>query len=144
MLFNIVDDQITEHFTLREFANSKDGNAIIINADTVLFWHCLEVFRQWYNRPMNITSGYRTVAFNREVGGASNSYHPKGLAADFLLPSDYYRMDPARRNIFITNIKHKWYEICRAEGKQGSVIIYDGWLHLSFWPYQYFEDKRTR
>lgn len=144
MIFNIVDDQITEHFKLREFANSMDGNAIIINAQSVKFYNSLEIFRKWYNRPMNITSGYRTAAFNKEVGGVSNSFHLKGLAADFLLPADYFRMDPSRRNMFITNIKLKWYEICRSAGEQGSVIIYNGWIHLSYWPTQYFEDKRTR
>lgn len=144
MLFNVVDDQITEHFRLREFANSKDGNAIIINADTVRFYASLESFRKWYNRPMNITSGYRTAAFNREAGGVSNSYHLKGLAADFLLPADYFRMDTLRRTIFINNIRNKWYEVCKADGQQGSVIIYNGWIHLSWWPTQLFQDKRTR
>jgi murein L,D-transpeptidase YcbB/YkuD len=44
------------------------------------------------HRPVTVNSGYRTAAHNRRVGGAANSYHIRGQAADIavagLLPSD--------------------------------------------------------
>ena len=117
---------------------------MLLNLDVILFIQMLEEFRIWYNRPMNITSGYRTAAFNKKVGGASNSYHRKALAADFALPSAYYNYSKARKEAFLNNIKIKWYEICKKHGKTGSVIWYDSWIHLSWWPTWYFEDKRGK
>ena len=140
----LLNDQITPHFRLSEFANTKDGDVVLLNSDVVLFIQMLEEFRVWYNRTMTITSGYRTKAFNKKVGGASNSYHLKGLAADFGLPSAFYNYSKARREEFLMNVKNKWYEICREHGKTGSVIWYDTWIHLSWWPTWYFEDKRGK
>jgi len=37
--------------------------------------------------PLNITSGYRCAGHNISVGGASDSMHPVGLAADILYPT---------------------------------------------------------
>ena len=36
--------------------------------------------------PVIVTSGYRTEAHNRKVGGAPRSYHVSGLAADVTCP----------------------------------------------------------
>lgn len=141
---NITDDQITQHFKLREFANWEDGAAVYDNRNSRRFYCNLQTFRSWYNRPMHITSGTRTAAFNRKVGGVSNSYHLIGLAADFRLPTDYYKMNATRKNQFIANIKNKWFDICKAEGVKGSVIIYDTIIHLSWWPQWYYEDKRGK
>ena len=38
--------------------------------------------RKIIGKPIHITSGYRCLAYNRKVGGAANSYHLIGLAAD--------------------------------------------------------------
>jgi zinc D-Ala-D-Ala carboxypeptidase len=38
------------------------------------------------NSPIHITSGYRTAALNKAVGGSPNSAHMQGLAADFISP----------------------------------------------------------
>lgn len=141
---NLLDDRITAHFRLSEFANTEDGNVMLLNARVILFIQCLEIFRVWYGRVMNITSGYRTAAFNKKVGGVSNSYHLKALAADFKLPKEYFKYSKQRQEEFINNIKNKWYEICEANGEKGSVIIYDTIIHLSFWPVWYYEDKRGK
>lgn len=141
---NILDDQITDNFKLRELANMEDSAAIIININSLRFYKNLQTFRNWYNRPMNITSGTRTAAFNKKCGGVSNSYHLKGLAADFAMPLEWYSFTPARKNNFINNIKAKWYEICEKEGVKGSVIIYDTIIHLSWWPSWHYEDKRGK
>lgn len=140
----LLNDQITEHFRLSEFANNNDGGAMLLNPDVILFIQMLEEFRTWYNRPMPISSGYRTKAYNKKIGGASNSYHPKALAADFLLPAAYFNYSKARKQQFLDNIKAKWYEICKKHGKTGSVIYYDTWVHMSWWPTWYFEDKRGK
>ena len=42
----------------------------------------LQKIRDHFGRPVVITSGYRTAAHNRSVGGASYSQHLYGRAAD--------------------------------------------------------------
>jgi len=143
MVIDFIADQVTDHFKLSEFTNTLDGNKLLINPEVISFYHDLEKFRVWYNRPMVITSGYRTPAFNRSVGGVSNSYHVRGLAVDFKLPPEYFDMSVSRRVSFVANIRAKWYMICRLSGHYGSVILYDTWVHVSYWPYQYWEDKRV-
>jgi len=38
--------------------------------------------REIYGKPIRVTSGYRTEAHNRKVGGVKSSSHLKGLAID--------------------------------------------------------------
>lgn len=146
----LLEDKITPHFRLSEFANNEDGGAVVLNPDVINFIQMLEEFRVWYNRIMNITSGYRTKAFNAKVGGVSNSYHLKGLAADFRLPNEYYKFTDDRKLEFLGNIKNKWYEICDryimpSTGQRicGSVIWEPTWIHLDARTgKRYFEDNR--
>lgn len=42
----------------------------------------LDPLREWYGKPIYVTSGYRSPAVNRDVGGATSSQHVKGEAAD--------------------------------------------------------------
>jgi len=140
----LVDDRITDNFRLSEFANTLDGNVVLINPDVIAFIQMLQKLRNWYKRVINISSGYRTKRFNSMIGGASNSYHLRGLAADFFLPPEYFRYTQERKNEFLSNVRKKWEELCRADGKRASVIYYDTIVHLSWWPVWFFADKRTK
>ena len=72
--------QITPHFKVREFACS-DGSDVVFVSPTLA--DILENVRVHYGRPVTITSGYRTVSYNKTVSGsASASQHCNGLAAD--------------------------------------------------------------
>lgn len=98
------DLQLTTHFKLSEFTRS--GTAIKYGIDNSLnpelpkqaeiianlhhlCTEVLEPLRQWYGKPITISSGYRCPAVNSnpEVRGATNSQHLKGEAADLHLPS---------------------------------------------------------
>jgi len=46
----------------------------------------LDRIRLLLGHPLDISSGYRSPALNAEVGGARNSQHSQGLAADFTCP----------------------------------------------------------
>ena len=72
--------QISEHFKVREFAQ-KDFryDRVIVESELI---NVLEEIRAHFNKPVIITSGYRTPEYNKKIGGAKNSQHTKGKAAD--------------------------------------------------------------
>ena len=47
----------------------------------------LEPLREHISRPLVISSGYRSPRLNAAVGGAANSQHLSGQAADLKIPS---------------------------------------------------------
>tara|TARA_R110000796_G_scaffold241699_1_gene363483 strand:+ start:912 stop:1277 length:366 start_codon:yes stop_codon:yes gene_type:complete len=77
---------MTENFNIMEFA-SKDGadfpQDVIVNLYELA--KNLEVIRAFYNKPIKINSGYRSLSHNKNVGGAKNSQHPLGKASDLVI-----------------------------------------------------------
>lgn len=73
------NDRLTQHFKAEEF-RCKDGTKEFLWAIELL--KVLETIRNHFNEPVIINSGYRTPTWNTRVGGAKNSYHVKGMAAD--------------------------------------------------------------
>lgn len=83
--------QLSEHFKLGEFTNSTTAKLLKIDNTPgqhdvdnleILCKHLLEPLRLAVNEPIFINSGYRSQELNKAVGGVSNSYHLKGMAAD--------------------------------------------------------------
>ena len=68
-----------QHFSTSEMRCS-DGTPILLAHRQLLRW--LDYLRSWAGAPVQITSGYRTHAYNRRIGGADESRHMYGLAAD--------------------------------------------------------------
>lgn len=90
------DIQLTRHFMLSEFTKSSTAEALGIdntpNLEIVcnlqqLCFHVLEPMRNWFDVPITISSGYRSHALNKAVGGVPNSQHLTGQAADIHLRS---------------------------------------------------------
>ncbi|SEK02550.1 D-Ala-D-Ala carboxypeptidase family metallohydrolase [Paraburkholderia diazotrophica] len=88
--------QLSPHFGLAEFTqsqtairrgiNNTPSSAAIDNLTRVA--QLLESVRTLLgNQPISISSGYRSPGVNAAVGGAPNSRHLLGLAADFTCPS---------------------------------------------------------
>ncbi len=86
-------DRSTLHFNFSEFY-SKDGAGFTggpISAAAVkenvrrLMWKLEALRLKCGNRSMTINSGYRSTAHNRAVGGATNSQHRYGIAADVVV-----------------------------------------------------------
>ena len=146
MAIKFDSDRLTLHFRLSEFVNTLDGNRMYLDSGFIPFVLQLQEFRLWYGRPMNITSGYRTAAYNRKVGGASNSMHLKGLAVDFRLPAgELKKYGKARKEEFYNNIKDKWFLLCDGAGVKGSVVFYDAIIHLDYRrDFRYFDDRRGK
>ena len=64
--------KLTEHFDLDEFGE------VPVNAAPSYLELCsliLEPIRAHFQKPIMITSGYRSPAHNKEIGGVSNSQH---------------------------------------------------------------------
>lgn len=107
------NDRLTQHFKAEEF-RCKDGTKEFLWAIELL--EVLEAIRNHFNEPVIINSGYRTPTWNTKVGGAKNSYHMKGMAAD----------------IRVKNVSQK--EIAKFASEymknHGGVICYTNFVHV--------------
>src|SRR5262245_1372399 len=86
---------LTPHFTLEEYLHSDTADAMgIDNTPTHddiihMVYHALMMEGVRHicgDHPVSISSGYRCPQVNAAVGGASNSAHLYGCAADFTIP----------------------------------------------------------
>ena len=86
--------EFMKYFNYFEF-DSPDiqGSGQLMNKE---FLEILDEVREDYGKPMHITSGYRTEAHNKEVGGKKNSSHLKGLAVDVACTTSRDRFELVR------------------------------------------------
>lgn len=78
--------QLTENFNLSEF-DSKDGSITpleVVASLTKLAMN-LQALRDYVGKPIKINSGYRSPYHNEMIGGAKNSQHVLGKAADIVI-----------------------------------------------------------
>lgn len=112
--------KLTENFSLPEFA-SKDGSAFPeeVKANLSILAQQLEVLRSHFGKPITVTSGYRSSTHNQRIGGAKNSYHVKGMAADIKIVG----VDP--------KILYNAIELLIKYGKmkEGGLGLYSSWVH---------------
>ncbi|AOJ86743.1 peptidase M15 [Burkholderia sp. MSMB0856] len=87
--------KLTDHFALSELTQSETatrrgiGNSppLTIVENLKRTAQTLEKVRTLLGaKPILVSSGYRSPALNKAVGGAANSAHVQGLAADFICP----------------------------------------------------------
>ena len=57
------------------------------NTRAVALGRAFEAVRALWDMPVEVTSGYRSKAWNQYVGGVEGSYHLKGLALDLKPPA---------------------------------------------------------
>lgn len=57
-----------------------EGTTVYSNLQNLIIQ--LDIIREKYGRAIYVSSGYRPPALNKAVGGAANSLHTKGAAAD--------------------------------------------------------------
>lgn len=114
--------KITTNLSIEEF-QCKCGNCSATVHDEALSFG-LQKIRTHFGSPMIINSGYRCPAHNANVGGSSQSYHVKGMAADIVIPG--------------VNVS----EICayaESIGFYGIGMYDDGYVHLDTRP----KDKKA-
>lgn len=76
--------KLTNNFSLNEFVKVEKPPIYIVENYLVIA-SLLERVRAHFNKPIRITSGYRTPEENVRVGGSPNSLHLKGRACDFVI-----------------------------------------------------------
>lgn len=76
--------KLTRNFRTVEFDCKGKGccSKTPINIELVGY---LQVIRNYFNKPVTINSGYRCQKHNKKVGGAINSRHTQGMAADIVV-----------------------------------------------------------
>ena len=84
-----------------------------------LIVYCLQPIRDVIAKPMIISSGYRSKALNKKVGGSVNSQHLSGQAVDFTVKN-------LKPDEIINIIKKNNIEFDQL------INEYDKWVHVSF------------
>ena len=116
----MADIRFTDNFSLSEFA-CKSGAPTPKNVIDNLreLAQNLQVLRDHLKSSIRINSGYRSPAHNKKIGGAKNSQHVQGRAADIAVAG----FTPKK-------VKHA-IEALIAKGamKQGGIGLYKAWVH---------------
>lgn len=118
--FQIRELLVSEIAAQRNIPNLPDAEQLL--SLVRLCMHVLEPVRQRYGRPVIVTSGFRSAALNRAIGGSSTTQHSQGEAADFTVPGE-------------SNMA-----VCRwiAANCPFDQLIYEfgesGWIHASYGP----------
>ena len=86
--------QLSSNFTIEELTSTSKTNLLAVNREAALndpvitnnlktlATKVLQPIRDFYGKPVNVTSGYRSKALNIAVGGSQTSQHSYGEAAD--------------------------------------------------------------
>ena len=120
---------LSEHFTLEELTRSDVATRRAIDntpdaqtqARLCILAQGLERVRALLAVPMHIDSGYRCPTLNAAIGGARDSRHMVGLAADFVAP-DFGA--PKAIAEFLAD---------RADDLRFDQLIQEGdWVHIAF------------
>lgn len=107
---------ITSETALRKNINNTPPQEVIENL-RALCRNVLDPLRERTGSVL-ISSGYRSPLLNKAVGGAQNSHHMKGWAADFTCPGLTVR---------------QVFDIIKADYPFNELINeYDRWIHVSY------------
>lgn len=115
--------KLSENFSLDEF-KSKDGSAFPseVVQNLGILANQLQALRDHLGKPITITSGYRSKEHNKKIGGALDSFHVRGMAADIQVAG----MKPKE-------VAEEIEKLIK-EGKmmEGGIGIYNSWTHYDF------------
>jgi zinc D-Ala-D-Ala carboxypeptidase len=124
--------RLSEHFTLDELTVSETAERMGIDNDPPddiipnlrALAVALEMVREALgDRPVVVTSGYRSPVLNRIVGGSRESAHLQGYAADFTCPGFGSPLDVCRAVVAAGRIPYD--QLIHEFGR---------WVHLSVDP----------
>ena len=108
------DVKLGKSFKLHEFQCSDKSDSVFIDEELI---DILQQIRDYFNKPLIVSSGYRTISYNETVkGSAQFSKHCMGIAAD----------------VYINNVLP--IEIAKHADRlmktSGGIILYPGFVHI--------------
>ena len=106
-------NKLSANFVVSEFACKDGSDKVLIDTNLVAI---LQKIRDHFGKAVTINSAYRNAAYNRKVGGVSNSQHVKGTAADICI-SGVAPVEVA-----------KYVEYMMP--KKGGIGVYSGFVHV--------------
>lgn len=104
---------------LRKRIDNTPNAEVFANLNRLILW--LEIVRGMLGAPMIINSGYRCKELNKLIGGAKDSAHMQGWAADFICPQFGTPLQIVKKIASSELI----FDQCIQEGT---------WVHISFAP----------
>lgn len=124
-----------KHFTIQELTRSDTAirkgidNTAPKEAQenlTRLVDNVLDPLREAWGGPITVTSGYRSAALNKAVGGSATSDHLKGCAADITVGSR------GQNKKLFTLIQKLGLPFDQLIHEKGSVKDGPDWVHVSY------------
>lgn len=112
--------RLSKNFRLSEFACRDGSDTVFVDRDLITV---LQAMRDHFGQPVRVSSGYRTPAHNRAVGGAEDSQHLYGRAADIQIDG----VSVAEAAAFAETLLPDKGGIGRYPPKAGRA---NGWLHI--------------
>lgn len=114
---------VRKNFRLSEMCNTKANDAIklVVNERTFILLDMMQELRDWYCKPINVGSWYRTAAYNKKIGGSSNSLHLDGLAVDFQAQHNLNQHQ---------HMESKWKSLCAKYNVIGGINHYTNGYHV--------------
>lgn len=113
--------KLGKHFDSSEF-KCHDGTEHPIDPALIAM---LDEIRDYFG-PVEIVSGYRSPDWNRKVGGASHSYHVKGMAADIKVRDRQWSGGYVSPATVFRHIDSRWPEC--------GLGLYKSWVHVDCRP----------
>ena len=125
--------KLSPHFTLGEMTRSEShpevynipSHEAIANLKHLCQW--LEVLRERSGGPVRINSGYRSPQLNRKIGGATNSNHLTGCAADIRVTGFEQAIRYAAILLDYADESHQEFDELLVERNRYGAI----WLHFA-------------
>lgn len=111
---------LSAHFSLDEFRDHESG--AVIDPPCALIAALENLRGQGGNEPLAIISGYRTPEHNAAVGGAPDSRHTHGDAAD--VEGGRFTVDQALAAGF-TGIGHEGGYIVHVDVRPGPPVVFE-------------------
>ena len=115
---------LSRSFRAKEFACKDGTDPLFVDSELV---QVLQAIRDHFGAPVVITSGYRTAAHNRAVGGSRSSQHLLGRAADIQVQDT----DPLAVAAYAESLMPGWGGVGRYPVKSGRA---KGWVHVDTRP----------
>ncbi len=135
---------ITKNFTLEELVRSATASRLsipntpspsVLGNLTQLCERILQPLRDAYGKPIVVNSGYRSPELNKAIGGAKNSQHMGGQAADIKGMQPNGSLAQENRRLFnlirqlnlpfdqlIDEKNYSWIHVSFAESPRGQVL----------------------